>query len=38
MTGQRTFFDLGSFLEIPQGHVTAYIIINGQQKLKVDDF
>ena len=27
LTGQRTFFDLGSFLEIAQGHVIAYVII-----------
>ena len=38
LTGQITFFALGSFLEIPRGHVTAYVIIYGQQKLKVDNF
>ena len=30
LTGKRTFFTLGSFLEISQGHVTAYVIIYGQ--------
>ena len=25
-------------MEIPQGNVTAYVIILGQQKLKVDSF
>ena len=38
LTGQKTFFALGSFLEISQGHVTAYVIICGQQKLKVYNF
>ena len=30
LTGQKAFLVLGSFLEIPQGYVTAYAIINGQ--------
>ena len=38
LTGQRTFFAQGSFLKIPQGHMTAYVIIYDQQKLKVDNF
>lgn len=38
LTGQTTFFALASFLGIPQGHVTADIIIYAQQKLKVDNF
>ena len=35
---QRTFSILGSSLEIPQGHVTAYLIIYGPQKLEFDNF
>ena len=38
LTGQRTFFALGSFLEITRGHVTVYAIIFGRQKLKVYNF
>ena len=30
LTVQRTFFALGSFLEIPQGHVTICVIIYGR--------
>ena len=36
--GQRTFFALGLSLEIPQSHVTAYVIICNHQKLKLDNF
>ena len=38
LIGQITFFMLGSYLEIPKGHVTAYVIICSPQKLKVDKF
>ena len=38
LIGQRTFFALGSSLEISQGHVTAFVIIYGHQKLKFDNF
>ena len=34
LIGQRTLFTLGSSLEIPQGHVTAY----GHQILKFNNF
>ena len=38
LIGQRTFFALGSSLEIYQGHVTTYVIIYGHQKLKFGNF
>ena len=38
LIGQRTFFVQGSFLEIPRGHVAAYVIIYGHQNLKVINF
>ena len=38
LIGQRTFFTLGSSLEIPQDHVTAYVIIYGHQILKFNNF
>ena len=34
MKGQRTFFALGSFLEITQGHVTAYVIFLRSVKIE----
>ena len=36
--GHRTFLAMGSSFEIPQRHVTAYIIIYGHKKFKIDKF
>ena len=36
LIAQRRFFALGSSLEVPKGHMTAYGIIYGHQKMKID--
>ena len=38
LIGERKFYALGSSLEISQGYLTAYVIIYGHQKMKVDKF